>query len=316
MDKLNVISFRKKISYLKSVLLTLSNTRLKVTEINDDRLVPKLTTDQTDVNLFVFDDPSKYTGSTYHTITEVVKCIARYDAPVLIEGETGTGKENVARSIHHLSCRSDHNFVPLNCGAIHDNVLETELFGHEKGAFTDAKTRQEGLIGIANGGTLFLDEVDCLSPKVQVSLLRFLQTQEYRPNSSNRTSQSDIRVLAATNANLQHKITHHLFREDLYFRLNVLNINLPALRERTSDIPFIADKLIADFAAQYRLPPKQLSARTIEYLMKHPWPGNERELERQSLRSESRQTIRNSNHLVRHFLIHIFSNTTNPQPDL
>ncbi|MCP5274923.1 MAG: sigma-54-dependent Fis family transcriptional regulator [Burkholderiales bacterium] len=237
----------------------------------------------------VFDDFAalNLVGRTpvFTRMLKLIKRIAQYDAPVLIEGETGTGKENVARSIHVLSNRRDHNFVPLNCGAIQDNLLEAELFGHEKGAFTDAKTRQEGLVGIAKEGTLFLDEVDCLSSKAQVALLRFLQTREYRPLGSNRTCQSNIRILAATNADLQSNINRNLFREDLYFRLNVLNISLPALRERKQDIPLIAKKLIADYAAQYHLPLRQLSAKTIENLTKQLWPGNVRELENVLLRA-------------------------------
>lgn len=370
MDKLNFISFRKKNTHQHSFHSVLSKTRLKVTPVHDRRLIQKLISDQTDVNLFVFDDPSACSDDICQTVTEVIKrnflsanlcvsykpptknCdaffssfddllfwpfeepeldlrikryrnrhkkynlafeqkifddfatlnlvgrspvftktlnlikrIAQYDAPVLIVGETGTGKENVARSIHYLCSRRDHNFVPLNCGAIQDNLLETELFGHEKGAFTDAKTRQEGLVSIAKEGTLFLDEVDCLSPKAQVSLLRFLQTKEYRPLGSNRTYQSNIRILAATNADLQHNINRNLFREDLYFRLNVLNISLPALRERKQDIPLIAKKLITDYAAQYNLPPRQISAQTIENLTKQSWPGNVRELENVLLRA-------------------------------
>ncbi|MCP5242782.1 MAG: sigma-54-dependent Fis family transcriptional regulator [Burkholderiales bacterium] len=221
----------------------------------------------------------------FKRMLELIKRIAQYDAPVLIEGETGTGKENVARSIHYLSDRHDRNFVPLNCGAIQDNLLETELFGHEKGAFTDAKTRQEGLVSIANEGTLFLDEVDCLSPKAQVALLRFLQTKEYRPLGSSRTYTSNLRILAATNTNLLSSISHSQFREDLYFRLNVLNINLPALRERKTDIPVIAKKLLTDYAAQYKLPLRGLSDKSIDSLMRQPWPGNIRELENVLLRA-------------------------------
>lgn len=370
MDRLNVISFRKKSTNQQSFLSVLSKTDLKIVKIEDNLLIQKLISDQTDVNLFVFDDPSICNNDWYQTVAEVVKhnflstnlclsftspsnncdhffshfddllfwpCeapefnlrirrkrlkyknnkptfkqktfddfeslnlvgrsliftrtlelvkrIAQYDAPVLITGETGTGKENIARSIHHLSSRSDHNFVPLNCGAIPDSLLETELFGHEKGAFTDAKARQSGLVEIANKGTLFLDEVDCLSTKAQVSLLRFLQTKEFRPLGSNRTYKSDLRVLAATNANLRNNMGNHLFREDLYFRLSVLNINVPPLRIRKDDIPLIANKLIADYATQYNLPHRQLSAKTINFLINQPWPGNVRELENTLLRA-------------------------------
>ncbi len=166
--------------------------------------------------------------------------------------------------------------------------MENELFGHEKGAFTDAKTMQTGLISLAQCGTLFLDEVDSLTPKAQAALLRFLQTQEYRPLGSKVMLQADVRILAATNADLKYLATHKQFREDLYFRLNVLNLEMPALRHRCQDIPLIAEALIEKFSQQYRSNIKKIHPQTLEYLMLQPWAGNIRELE---------------NILLRHFLL-------------
>jgi DNA-binding NtrC family response regulator len=181
---------------------------------------------------------------------QLIKKMSTCHAAVLIQGETGTGKENAARAIHYLSKRSEQGFVPVNCAAIPDELLESELFGHEKGAFTDAKQTQAGLVAIANGGTLFLDEVDSLTPKAQAALLRFLQTQEYRPLGAKQTQLADVRILAATNADLKTLVANKQFREDLYFRLNVLNLTMPPLRERLNDISLIADSLLHRFALE------------------------------------------------------------------
>lgn len=214
----------------------------------------------------------------------LIKQTAKCDASVLIEGETGTGKENAARAIHYLGKRQDGAFVPVNCGALPDSLLESELFGYEKGAFTDAKQKQQGLVALANKGTLFLDEVDSLSPKAQAALLRFLQTGEYRPLGGGATWQSDVRVIAATNANLAERVRHREFREDLYFRLNVLNVCMPPLRERPSDIEAIADYLIKKYLDQYGNGPTRIHPATLLYLQGLRWPGNVRELENVLLR--------------------------------
>lgn len=216
---------------------------------------------------------------------QLIKKISTCHAAVLIQGETGTGKENAARAIHYLSKRREQSFVPVNCAAIPDELLESELFGHEKGAFTDAKQSQAGLVTIANRGTLFLDEVDSLSPKAQAALLRFLQTQEYRPLGSKQTLHADVRILAATNADLKTLVANKQFREDLFFRLNVLNLVMPPLRERLDDIGLIADNLLHRFAIEYQTAPKQLSRSGLNYLMQLPWPGNIRELENSLLRA-------------------------------
>ncbi|MBI3560641.1 MAG: sigma-54-dependent Fis family transcriptional regulator [Gammaproteobacteria bacterium] len=209
----------------------------------------------------------------------LIKKMARCDAAVLIEGETGTGKEVTARAIHYLSARRDHPFVPVNCGAIPDNLLENELFGHEKGAYTDAKYAQVGLIAEANGGTLFLDEIDSLSPKAQVTLLRFLQDQQYRSLGAKRYSQADVRIMAATNANLRKNVDAGLFREDLYFRINILSMTLPPLRERFGDIAILAEKFVANCRECYKQGDKYLHKNALQWLESYSWPGNVRELE-------------------------------------
>jgi DNA-binding NtrC family response regulator len=216
---------------------------------------------------------------------QLIKKVAACHAAVLIQGETGTGKENAARAIHYLGKRREKSFVPINCAAIPDDILESELFGHEKGAFTDAKQTQAGLVAIADGGTLFLDEIDSLTPKAQAALLRFLQTQEYRPLGARQTFRADVRILAATNADLKYLVANKYFREDLYFRLNVLNLTMPPLRHRLEDIALIADSMLQRFAQEYQQSPKQLSRAGLAYLMGCEWPGNIRELENCLLRA-------------------------------
>jgi len=215
----------------------------------------------------------------------LIKKIAPCNATVLIQGETGTGKENAARAIHYLGGRRDASFVPVNCAAIPDELIESELFGHEKGAFTDAKQQQAGLVNIANGGTLFLDEIDSLSPKAQAVLLRFLQTHEYRPLGAKHTHQADVRILAATNADLKELVQEKRFREDLYFRLNVLNLVMPSLRDRISDLPLIAENLLNRFAREYQVSNKAIKSRSLHKLMQLSWQGNIRELENYLLRA-------------------------------
>lgn len=216
---------------------------------------------------------------------QLIKKMSACHAAVLIQGETGTGKENAARAIHYLSKRREQSFVPVNCAAIPDELIESELFGHEKGAFTDAKQTQAGLVSLANQGTLFLDEVDSLTPKAQATLLRFLQTQEYRPLGAKQTMHADARILAATNADLKSLVANKQFREDLYFRLNVLNLIMPPLRERIDDISLIANSLLHRFSIEYQTAPKQLNPRGLDYLIQHHWPGNIRELENCLLRA-------------------------------
>src|SRR5262249_30700623 len=171
---------------------------------------------------------------------EKIPRLSRCDASVLITGETGTGNELCASAIHYLSRRAEYPFVPVNCGAIPVELMENELFGHDRGAYTGADRSQTGVIGEANGGTLFLDEIDCLPATAQVKLLRFLQKKEYRPLGSLKTSQADIRVVAASNTDLHEAIKSGRLRQDLYYRLNVLSLHLPPLRERREDIPVLS----------------------------------------------------------------------------
>ena len=205
--------------------------------------------------------------------------IARSDAPVLIEGETGCGKELAARSIHYCGLRRAGPFVPVNCGALPDHLLEAELFGHERGAFTDAKTARRGLVAEADGGTLFLDEIDALSAKAQITLLRFLQDQRYRPLGSGRELTTHVRVVAAGNQPLDEMARAGRFRPDLLYRLEILHLRLPPLRERMGDARLLAQHFNAVYSVKYRVPPRVLDAATLAWLDSQRWPGNVRELE-------------------------------------
>ena len=205
--------------------------------------------------------------------------IAVYDASVLITGETGSGKELAARAIHYLSVRRDKPFIPVNCGALPDHLIENELFGHSRGAYTDARDSQTGLIAQAEGGTLFLDEVDALSPKAQVSLLRFLQDGQYRPLGSSRTESAQVRILAASNVDLAQLVEDGRFRADLHFRLNVMELPVPPLRARGGDAELLARHFMVEAACRYKVPAKELHPDTLQWLANQPWPGNIRELQ-------------------------------------
>lgn len=207
------------------------------------------------------------------------------DVQVLIEGETGTGKELAAREIHYASARRNHPFVPVNCGAIPDSLIENELFGHDRGAFTDARGAQPGLVDHARGGTLFLDEVDALSAKGQVTLLRFLQDNEYRPVGGGTLRISDARIIAATNADLDAQVAAGRFRRDLQYRLKALKLQLPPLRERDDDVQLLADHFLAAVASRVRGPLKHWSETAMHALVAHAWPGNVRELDNVTLRA-------------------------------
>lgn len=214
---------------------------------------------------------------------EHISRIAKSEATVLISGETGTGKELVARAIHYLSIRADHPFVPVNCGALPDTLLEDELFGHERGAFTDARGRRLGLFAQAEGGTLFLDEADSLSARAQVALLRVLQDKRYRAVGGNCELQADVRILAATNSNWLDLVNTGAFRADLYHRLSIFTINLPPLRERMEDLPLLVGHLLAKHQPA-SLPAIQLTPAAYTALAGYDWPGNVRELENALLR--------------------------------
>jgi DNA-binding NtrC family response regulator len=204
--------------------------------------------------------------------------IARSEANVLVTGETGTGKELVARAIHYLSARAAFPFVPVNCGSLPDTLLEDELFGHERGAFTDARSQRRGLIAQAEKGTLFLDEVEAMTLKAQVALLRVLQDKKIRTLGSNNEQQADIRVVAATNAPLDHLVQAGSFRADLYYRLCVFSVNLPPLRERKEDIKVLSCHFLKKHTPADR-PELQLAPGARAALLAYDWPGNVRELE-------------------------------------
>jgi DNA-binding NtrC family response regulator len=205
--------------------------------------------------------------------------VARSMMTVLLSGETGTGKELFARAIHYISSRKGHPFIPVNCGGLPDHLLENELFGHVRGAYTDAHTSHGGLLAVAEGGTLFLDEIDALSLPAQVKLLRFLQDREYRPLGSNTTLTANIRVVVATNTNLREVVQARRFREDLFHRLNILHLAIPPLRERADDIPRFATHFLLKIATQENQEAKTLTMAGLRKLQNYGWPGNVRELE-------------------------------------
>ena len=205
--------------------------------------------------------------------------VARYDAPVLIEGETGTGKELAARAIHYKGARSGGPFVPINCGAIPENLVENELFGHVRGAYTDASYGTPGLIRLAEGGTLFLDEIDALSPKGQVTLLRFVEDGRYRPLGSKSEYVSNVRIIAASNRNLEQLAARDAFRADLLFRLRIMSVELPPLRARHGDPALLARHFVSELARTYSMAERTLAASTLQWLDRYSWPGNVRELE-------------------------------------
>jgi DNA-binding NtrC family response regulator len=210
-----------------------------------------------------------------NTIPKLAGCAAN----VLITGETGTGKEMCARSIHQLGPRADHPFVPVNCGAIPSELVENELFGHHAGAFTGASSAVPGLLHDAEGGTLFLDEIDALPLHAQVKFLRFLHDQEYRPLGARKSCQADIRVIAASNTDVEAVVRSGRFRADLFYRLNILPLKLPALRERLEDIPMLARHFVTKHSRELPTRAKELSLAALEKLLLYPWPGNVRELE-------------------------------------
>jgi DNA-binding NtrC family response regulator len=208
-----------------------------------------------------------------------ISLIASCEANVLIVGETGTGKELYARAIHYGSERSGRPFMPVNCGAIPAELVENELFGHMRGAFTSASNLQVGLIEEANGGTLFLDEIDCLPVHAQVKLLRFLQEKEYRPLGSSRMRRADVRVIAASNLNLEEAVDNGKVRQDLFYRLNIISLTLPPLRDRREDIPLLARHFLAKYSREFDSPVRGFSDEAMNMLMVYSWPGNVRELE-------------------------------------
>jgi len=213
------------------------------------------------------------------SLFEMIEKVASSDSTVLIQGESGTGKELVARAIHDLSNRAARNFVALNCAAIPDELLESELFGHVKGAFTGAVATRIGRFEMADKGTLFLDEIGDMKANLQVKLLRVLQNRELEPVGASRPKKVDVRIIAATNQNLDQMVVSKAFREDLYYRLSVIPINLPPLRERTSDIPLLLNSFLEKFNQNKQRQVQGFDKQVLEMLTAYEWPGNVRELE-------------------------------------
>lgn len=213
------------------------------------------------------------------TLHEQIDRVARTSATVLITGESGTGKELVARAIHNHSARKDRPFIPINCSAIPESIIESELFGHLRGSFTGAHRDKKGLVEEANSGTLFLDELGDLSLVMQVKLLRLIQEGEFKVIGSNTIRKADIRFIAATHQNLKEKIKKGEFREDLYYRLNVINIHIPPLRERVSDVPLLANHFLQKHNVLHGKHITRISKEAMNHLMQRDWPGNVRELE-------------------------------------
>ncbi len=210
-------------------------------------------------------------------VLQVAAKVAPTDSSVLIEGASGTGKELIATFLHQNSLRRDQPFVALNCASIPEPLIESEIFGHERGAFTDAIATKQGLVEIANGGTLFLDEVAEISLIMQPKLLRFLQTGEYRRVGGNKTMKADVRVISATNKVLRNEVNANRFREDLLYRLNVITLHLPTLKERTEDIPALVEYFLKNRVRSRTA--KSIDAKALDLLTKYEWPGNIRELE-------------------------------------
>jgi transcriptional regulator with PAS, ATPase and Fis domain len=214
-----------------------------------------------------------------YKIFKHIRDVSGYDYPVHISGETGTGKELVAHAIHHESSRNGASFVPINCGALPEGLIESELFGHVRGAFTGAIRDKKGRFELADGGTAFLDEVAELSNNMQAKLLRFLQENQFERVGGEHTLSVEVRIISATNKNLKEAVKKGSFREDLYYRLNVIPIHMPPLRERKIDIPLLIERFLQEAAERYGRDPLKVSARAMSLLLDYQWPGNVRELQ-------------------------------------
>jgi len=212
-------------------------------------------------------------------VFEIIKKVSSTDVTVLIQGESGTGKELTARAIHQSSPRKENKFIKVNCAAIPEAILESELFGHEKGAFTDATARKIGKFEAADKGTIFLDEIGDMSLATQAKILRILQEKEFERVGSTQTLKVDVRIIAATNKDLFRAVKEGSFREDLFYRINVVSLNLPPLREKREDIPLLFEHFMKRFSCEFNKNIKHISLEAMELLMKYPWPGNIRELE-------------------------------------
>ena len=244
-------------------------------ELNGNSSVQKKTvTEKTDFDRSLIIGHSE----ALENVLEIVRRVASTNAPVLITGENGTGKELVAETIHRNSLRAGKTFVKVNLGGISQSLFESEMFGHRKGAFTDAVSDRVGRFELAEKGTIFLDEIGELDPACQVKLLRVLQDQTYEVLGDSRQRKADVRVVSATNADLRKMIQDHTFREDLFYRINLISVRLPALRERKEDIPLLTEHFIRKQCKQYGFEPVTVKADAMRFLMSLPYPGNIREL--------------------------------------
>ncbi|HVR84548.1 MAG TPA: sigma-54 dependent transcriptional regulator [Planctomycetota bacterium] len=219
------------------------------------------------------------------TVRDLIQRAAPTDSTVIIQGESGVGKELIARALHYGSPRSAKPFIAVNCGALTETLLESELFGHSKGSFTGAVSDKVGLVEVAHTGTLFLDEVSEMSPQLQVKVLRLLEEKEFKPVGSVTTKRVDVRFITATNKDLELAIQHNEFRKDLFYRLNVIPIHIPPLRERRDDIPILAEHFLGKYSKDMKRAGKRFAPEVKEAMMRHPWPGNIRELENAVQRS-------------------------------
>lgn len=213
------------------------------------------------------------------TVFQMIEKVADSDSTILITGESGTGKELMARAVHNLSSRKNDSFIAINCGAIPTELLESELFGHVRGAFTGAIANRAGRFELADGGTIFLDEIGDLAPQLQVKLLRVLQERNFEPVGGTRSISVNVRVIAATNKDLEELTRLGQFREDLFYRLNVIPLHIPSLRERRADIPYLLDHFITHLNQRKKRHIQGISPEALRHLVQYPWPGNIRELE-------------------------------------
>ena len=267
--KLGAFDFIEKPLSLERTLVTIQNA-LNFRQLRDENIILRQKAT----------GKHKITGKStvIEQLRETIERVAPTQATVLITGENGTGKELVARAIHHFSPRNEHPLVEVNCAAIPEDLIESELFGHEKGAFTGANERRRGRFDLANDGTLFLDEIGDMSLKTQAKILRILEEQRFERVGGSKTIQVDVRIIAATNKDLKREIDEGWFREDLYYRLNVIPLDVPPLRERKEDIPLLIEDFLEEFAQEGRSARKRIADEIIPVLQNYPWPGNVREL--------------------------------------
>jgi nitrogen regulation protein NR(I) len=260
--------------FILDELVIIINRALDISKLQRENIMLKLQLKKRyDFKGLVGDSPQM------QKVYELIEKVADTDSTILITGESGTGKELIAKTIHYNSSRSQAPFVPLNCAAIPKDLLESELFGHEKGAFTGALNTRIGRFEMAHGGTLFLDEIGELDPSLQVKLLRVLQEREFERVGGVKTIKVDVRILAATNQDLEKATKEGRFREDLFYRLNVIPLHIPALRKRTDDIPLLIDYFLHEYSRKKKRPPLKFTSDAMECLLKYRWPGNVRELE-------------------------------------